>query len=207
MLVVAFAILFTRPTAAFDIAEAEHTALKACERQLCEIVLARRSTDFSCLLQKTWARAQLQENVERKRLSWTVGDARCRSNLVLAHDDIVHALSEPKWIVQFAPHVVHCDIETEKKTSSVDVTLAPKIVFRKGYAEKAWINVRKIDAPSGWKAALWTVAKVEDGIGIFHRDLLKQIDKLMRERCPAEYGAAADVKSQSSGAQSAGSKP
>jgi hypothetical protein len=34
----------------------------------------------------------------------------------------------------------------------------------------------------GWKAALWTVAKLEDTVGLFHRDILKEIKNVLGRR-------------------------
>lgn len=186
----------TRPARAFDLTDAdrdaEYAALKSCEKQFCQIVLMQEPVrDFSCRLQKTWAKKQLKDNVERKSLSWTVGDARCHAVLNLTRLNIVTAATSPKWTVEFPPHVAHCDVEREGGLATVDVTLAPKILFRKGVAEKAWINVQKVDAPSGWKTVLWSVAKLEDTVGVFHRDILKEINKLMNEKCRREYGTAA----------------
>lgn len=185
------AAILAGPAQALDVKDSEYTALKSCEQQFCEIVLNRQQDNFSCRLQKTWVKSKIKESVERKKLSWTVGDARCHSTLSLTRLNIFTAATSPKWTVEFAPHVVHCDVEREAGVATVDVTLSPKILFRKGVAEKAWINVQKIDAPSGWKAALWTVAKLEDTVGLFHRDILKEINRLMHEKCPAEYGTAA----------------
>lgn len=184
------------PAAAFDISDAdrdaEYAGLKACEKQFCQIVLMQEPPrDFSCRLQKTWAKKQLKDNVEKKSLSWSVGDARCHAVLNLTRLTIVTAATSPKWTVEFPPHVAHCDVEREGGLATVDVTLAPKILFRKGVAEKAWINVQKIDAPSGWKTVMWSVAKLEDTVGVFHRDILKEINKLMSEKCPREYGTGA----------------
>ncbi len=188
---VPIAALLAGPAQALDVKDSEYAALKSCEKQFCEVVLNRQQDNFSCRLQKTWVKSKIKESVERKKLSWTVGDARCHSTLSLTRLNIFTAATSPKWTVEFAPHVVHCDVERENGTATVDVTLAPRILFRKGVAEKAWINVQKIDAPSGWKAALWTVAKLEDTVGLFHRDILKEINRLMHEKCPAEYGTAA----------------
>lgn len=185
------AAVLAGPALALDVKDAEYAALKGCEKQFCEVVLNRNQDDFSCRLQKTWVKSKIKESVERKKLSWTVGDARCHSTLALTRLNIITAATSPKWTLEFPPHVVHCDVEKENGVSTVDVTLAPRILFRKGVAEKAWINVQKIDAPSGWKAALWTVAKLEDTVGLFHRDILKEINRLMHEKCPAEYGTAA----------------
>ena len=74
------------------------------------------------------------------------------------------------------------------------MTLAPKMVFKNGHAEKVWINLKDLKAPADIKATIWTAAKLEDLLGFFHGKMIKSINKFMYSRCVELYGPAAQPK-------------
>ena len=54
------------------------------------------------------------------------------------------------------PHTANCVIEQDGQLKSIKATVAPKIVFKDGRAEKIWINLTHIDGPAsitGWLSA------------------------------------------------------
>jgi hypothetical protein len=69
----------------------------------------------------------------------------------------------------------------------VTAKLAPKIIFKNGRAEKVWINLKKVDGPVSVKATIWTVARLEDSIGIFHRQMIKSMNKFVEKSCAKKY--------------------
>ncbi len=186
-------LAFAAPSAlALDEKEGEKAALKVCERKFCDIVLAKdvkKPADFQCGLSKTWAKRKIKDSVDGKTSAWSLGDARCSASLGLARGLILQAMTAGKHMVEFDPHTVHCEVENEGSVTRIDVTLAPKIEFKDGKASKAWIKLKKVDGPGTWKATLWTLAKVEDTFGLFQKDVLKAINKLVHETCPGTYGA------------------
>jgi hypothetical protein len=66
----------------------------------------------------------------------------------------------------------------------VKVTLAPKISFKDGKAQRGWINVRKIEAPAVIRGAIWTAAQIEDKFGLFHGDMIAEINEFIGMKCP-----------------------
>ena len=64
------------------------------------------------------------------------------------------------------------------------MSVAPKLQMKDGKVVKAWIGVGAIEAPAAVKGAIWTVAQMEDTFGIFHSDLVKDINKFVHEKCP-----------------------
>jgi hypothetical protein len=181
------------PAHALDEKPDEKGILKACQKSFCEIALKTQAkpADLKCAIGKTWAKKQIKESVDSK-VVWHEGDARCGATLTLPAADITAALSLPKYKLQFPVHTVHCEIEKGKgEVTNINVTLAPKIVFEGGQARKAWIKVSNVEAPGGYKAAIWAVAKLEDGLGLFQGSVLKEINKLVHETCPANYGTVA----------------
>lgn len=173
----------------------ELPALKACEKRLCTIVLDKpeKGDDFKCDAQKTWAKSAL-EGGESKGVSWSFGDARCKANIKLKRADIVAALTKPKHTVRIPAQEVNCVLEREGEIKPVVIKLAPKLTFKDGKADKVWINLESIDGPADVKSTIWTAAKLEDSIGIFHRPLIKSINKFLLRQCAKRYGPGAEAK-------------
>jgi hypothetical protein len=167
----------------------EMDKLKACEKRICTMILGKPTIgdDFKCDAQKTWAKSSL-EGGESKGVSWGFGDARCTANIKLSRADIVNALTLPKYTIKVPRHTVKCVVEREQQLKPVVVTLAPKLEFKDGKADKVWINLKDMEGPDDIKGTVWTAAKLEDTLGIFHRPMIKQINKFMYQQCSRKYG-------------------
>ena len=163
----------------------ERDALKACEKKICEIVVKKEAGggDFACTLTKTWAKDKIKEGIEKKRLSWSLGNARCVIDVGMKRADILEAMSKPTHTIELAPQTVKCQVEWEKDTLDVAVTLSPKIQFKGGKAEKAWLGVKNIEAPAVIRGAIWTVAQAEDYFGLFHTDMVAEINEFTGQKC------------------------
>ncbi|MGE0765151.1 MAG: hypothetical protein AB7L90_01685 [Hyphomicrobiaceae bacterium] len=169
-----------------DEPKGEKAALKACERRLCELVTKKAPTsgELTCGLSKTWAKSDLKDGSATGRVSWGFGDARCTVNLKLARATIVSALNDEKATVQFPEHAVNCVVERDEGVATVTATLAPKAKLEGGQVKKVWVNLKNVEGPGVIKGLAITVAKLEDKLGIFHRPLVKSINKLLHEKCP-----------------------
>lgn len=169
----------------------ERDALKACERQICEIVVKKDAAgqDFACTLTKTWNKARIQEGIEKKRLTWGFGSARCAIDVGMKRADILDAMAKPAHTIEFQPQTVKCQVEREKDTLDVNVTLAPRIQFKGGKAEKAWLGVKSIEAPVVIRGAIWTVAQAEDYFGLFHGEMIAEINEFTGQKCPKALAA------------------
>lgn len=183
---VAIALLGPPPTQALERPANEREVLKACEKRLCEIIVKKEPAgdDLVCPLSKTWARSSIKGGVEKRSLSWAFGDARCSVDLNARRDVILGAVTKPEHALELAPHTVSCEIEREGEITPINVTLAPKVSFRNGKAEKAWLNVSSIEAPAVLKGAIWTAAQIEDNFGLFHSDMISEINEFIAEKCP-----------------------
>lgn len=183
---VAIAILGVPPTQALEKPENEREVLKACERQLCEIIVKKEPAgdDLVCPLSKTWAQSSIKGGIEKRSLSWGFGDARCSVNLTAKRDVILSAVTKPEHALELTPHTVKCEVERESEVTPINITLAPKITFKNGKAEEAWLNVTSIEAPAVVKGAIWTAAQLEDNFGLFHSDMLSEINEFIEEKCP-----------------------
>jgi hypothetical protein len=96
-------------------------------------------------------------------------------------------MTSESFTYEVPAHTAQCVVEENKEVSTVTVRLAPKIVFKNGRAEKVWINLKNVDGPVSVKATIWTVAKLEDSIGIFHRQMIKSMNKFIEKGCAKKY--------------------
>lgn len=183
---VAIALLGPPPTQALERTKNEREVLKACEKRLCEIIVKKDTAgdDLLCPLSKTWAQASIKGGVEKRSLSWAFGDARCSVDLNAKRDTIVGAVTKPEHALELSPHEVKCEVEREGEITPINVTLAPKVSFKNGKAEKAWLNVSSIEAPAVVKGAIWTAAQLEDTFGLFHSEMISEINEFIEEKCP-----------------------
>lgn len=168
----------------------EEKAIKACERRLCTMVLGLppAGPDLSCNVAKTWDRSTLKKG-ESSSVSWGFGDARCTVDLKLSRADLVGALTSPKYTVVIPEHEVRCIVEQDGKPRPVVAKLAPKLKFKNGKADKIWLNLGDVSGPTAVKATVTMAASLEDTLGIFHRSMLKSVNKFLHTKCGERYHA------------------
>lgn len=186
-----FAAALAPPAAArsLEVPDGEEEAIKACERDLCTMILDKepKGRDLACDLQKTWAKDSL-EGGKSKGMSWGFGDARCKVDLNLSRDQVIAALTRPKYTVQVPAHSVQCVVIRGEEEHPVKIRIAPKLKFKKGRADKVWINLEEIEGPADVRATVWTAANLEDSVGVFHRPMLRSINKFIHRRCEQKWG-------------------
>ena len=183
---IAVALLWAAPAAALDEGVKEKATLEACEKTLCELLVKHEATgdDLKCDLSKTWGKDKIKSGIEDKKLQWTLGDARCSVSLAAKRQSIVDALTKPDYELKLDPHTVKCEVEREKELTTINISLAPRLQMKDGKAVKAWLGVGNIEAPSAIKGVIWTVAQMEDTFGVFHSELIKDVNKFVYEKCP-----------------------
>ena len=186
----------------------EQQAIKACERQLCTAVLGRAPAgpDVKCDVAKTWDRDTLKKG-DSSSVSWGFGDARCAVDLNLSRADLIAALTQPKHVVRVPEHQVKCVVEQDGKPKPVLVKLAPKLEFKNGKADKIWINLNEVDGPTAVKATVSLAASLEDNLGIFHRSMVKSVNKFLHTRCGERYHADGRPKDTEADTKTAGKAP
>ena len=178
--------LDARPAQAFEQPAGEKDALRACEKKLCDIVVNKQTAgdDLNCPISKTWLAEKIKDGVSKRRMSWAFGDARCTVDLTAKRDAILGAVTKPEHSLELPTHVVKCEVEREKEITAINISLAPKIAFKNGKAEKAWLNLQSIEGPAVVKGAIWTAAQLEDTFGVFHGDMIEEINEFVIEKCP-----------------------
>lgn len=182
--------LVSTPVRALDPDPGEEKAVKSCERKLCTMVLGKlpAGPDLACDIAKTWDRDTLKSG-ESSSISWGFGDARCSVDLKLSRSAVLTALSPGKNVVQVPEHEVQCVVEQDGVAKPVVVKLAPKLIFKNGKADKIWINLNDVNGPTGVKATVSMAAELEDKLGLFHRGMVKSVNKFLHKKCADRYFA------------------
>jgi hypothetical protein len=191
LLAVGAAMLLTlgaMPARALDEQSGEAKAIEACEKQLCTMLLQRKPTgsDLKCQLTKTWQQSTIKE-AESTAVKWGYGDARCSVDLDITRVAVVSAMTSEAFTYEVPKHTARCVVEQDGQVTNVTAKLAPKIIFKNGKAEKVWINLKDVDGPISIKATIWTVARLADGVGLFHRQMIKSMNKFIEKGCAKKY--------------------
>jgi hypothetical protein len=176
---------------ALDEGAGEKHAIQACDQRLCAILMQKnpKGDDLKCELTKTWAKSTIKE-ADSQKLSWGFGDARCTVKLNLSRALIVAAMTSSRYKLFVPPHTAHCVVEEEGKPHRLTATLAPKIVFKDGKVEKIWINLVSVEGTASIKGTISLAAQLTDNIGIFHRPMIKAVNRFIDKHCPTKYPQA-----------------
>ncbi len=174
----------------------EKRALEACDRKLCTMLVEKNPVgeDLKCSLTKTWAKATIK-SAETQATKWGFGDARCTVHLNMSRAELVGALTSPEYKLKAPVHTVDCLVEEDGTTKPIKASLAPKIEFRNGRAEKIRINLQKIEGPFAITSVLSAAAALEDRIGLFHRPMLKSVNRYIEKHCQNLLATAAQERS------------
>ena len=186
--------LGTMPALALDEQAGETKAIEACEKQLCTMLLQRKPAggDLKCQLSKTWQQSTIKE-AESSTVKWGYGDARCSVDVNLTRAAIVSAMTSEEFTYEIPKHTAHCVVEQDGQVTNVTAKLAPKIIFKNGKADKVWINLKDVDGPVSIKATIWTVARLADSVGLFHRKMIKSMNKFIEWGCAKKYPQVASA--------------
>ncbi len=194
-LAAALVLAVASPVRALEEQKGEARAIEACDRRLCAILLQRTPAgeDLKCALTKTWARSTLKEG-DQPSLAWGFGDARCSITLQISRASIIAAITGGKthkfWV---PPHTASCVVEENGQLKPLKATVEPKIVFKDGQAEKIWINLRHIEGAANIKDWLSLAASLTDKTGIFHRQMIKAVNRYIYRDCPKKHPQAQAV--------------
>ncbi|MGQ0673171.1 MAG: hypothetical protein ACT4N2_09885 [Hyphomicrobium sp.] len=184
--------LAATPAAALEEQPGDAAALKDCEKRLCTLILTKdaKGDDLKCALAKSWPKTTLKGG-ESKLVKWGFGDARCEVDLDVARTMLHAALTEPSYALEIPEQKVRCEVESDGEVKKVRVALAPRIEFKDGKAHKVWVNLKDVSGPSSIKATVWAAANLEDSLGVFHKSMIKSINKFMFKQCAERHGPAA----------------
>jgi hypothetical protein len=180
------------PAVALDEQPGEEAAIQDCDKRLCAILLEKnpQGPDLKCLLTKTWARSKIKE-ADSQQLSWGFGDARCTVEINLARETLVAVMNGERGTFRAPRHTAKCVVEQDGRLEKVTAVVAPKIEFRNGRAEKIWIRLKSVDGPAGITLTVETAAQLADTFGLFHRRMVKNVNRFIERHCPTTQAVAA----------------
>lgn len=163
----------------------EKARLKDCGKSLCTILVARKpgTGELQCPLSKTWSRKTMKDGADKK-IRWGFGAARCEVALKVPRQQIVAAISAGEGKLTVPSHTATCEVEREGGVDKAFITLAPVIEFKDGKARKIWLNLKEVKGPGVIKGFLWSAAQLQDTLGIYHRPMVRAVNKFIAEDCP-----------------------
>jgi hypothetical protein len=209
---IAIAVLFSAaagasPVDALEEQAGETQALKSCEERLCTMLLRKEPVgdDLKCELTKTWAKSTIK-SADTKTLKWGFGDARCSVKLSISRTLVVEAMTREDFKLHVPQHTATCVVEENGQLKPMKATLAPKIVFKNGQAEKVWVNLIDIEGSTAIGDTLRAAAYLEDKLGLFHRPMIKSINRFIYKHCVKSYPQAL-ISAASAAAKPKNSKP
>jgi hypothetical protein len=171
---------------ALDQGAGEEAAITDCDKRLCAILVGKnaKGPDLKCSLTKTWARSSIKQ-ADTQKVTWGFGDARCTIEINLSRADLVAVMTGEHRTFHMPPHTAHCVVEQNGKLEKVTAVVAPKIKFKHGKADQIWINLKSIEGPSSITFTVQSAAQLEDTLGIFHRHMIKTVNKYIERHCPS----------------------
>lgn len=189
-------VVILQPAFGLSAKKNEKAKLEQCEADICSLILKKSPASgwLMCGINKTWGKRDIKKGAKKKKIGWSFGDAQCTVQLKLERATVIGALSKPKFEIRLRRHYVNCVVENQSGTDTVHVALAPKLKFVNGRVKKIWVNVKVVDGPPLLSSLIWTTAKLEDGLGIFHGDLVHGINDFIHKKCEKRHGAKAKKK-------------
>lgn len=169
----------------------EKEVLAACEMSMCELIVkkdaAANGGKIACDLVKTWGADDIKKGAEAGKMTWSWGDAQCKTKIDLDRAPLIAALTSDKYELKLAPTPVHCTIGGGE-ASEVGFTLSPVLTFEKGVAQSASIGIDNIDGSLMKRMALGA-AQLVDKSKLLDGLLAKEINKFVQTNCPAKVSA------------------
>ena len=132
---------------------------------------------------ETWRKEVLAKIMERGKITWPWGDARCSGDLKFDRATLIKAMTEPEFEAQFDQHYLRCELEGEKEKYEVKVQIHPKVTFKQGKAVKANLNWGKIEAPLLAKTALWSATAADNTFGVLQGVVVEDINDFIQTKC------------------------
>jgi hypothetical protein len=163
----------------------ERETRRACALALCSTLHNQRPATgaVTCNVQKTWRKEVLAKIMERGKITWPWGNARCTGDLKLDRATLIKSMAEPEFEAQFEKHDLRCELDGEKEKYEVKLQIHPRVTFKQGKAVKAKLNWGNIEAPRLAKTALWSATAADNSFGVLQGVLVDDINDFIQTRC------------------------
>ncbi len=192
--------LGTRPALAQKLTAEERAAILASEtpeekeeretRRKCAVsactTLRNKKPDtgeLACSVRKTWRKETLNKIMNKGKVSWPWGNARCVGDLKIDRAVLAQAMSGPEFKAKFDKHELKCEIDLEKEKYTMKVQMTPEITFKDGKAVKAAMHWGDIEAPTLAKTALWSITAADNQLGVLQGTIVEDINEFITTKC------------------------
>jgi hypothetical protein len=165
--------------------KAERATRRQCAIALCSTLHNHKpdAGDVTCSVQKTWRKELLVKIMERGKVTWPWGYARCSTNLKFDRAALVKSMTLPEFEAKFDQHDIRCELEGETEKFEVKLQIQPKVTFKEGKAVKASLNWGRIEAPKLAKTALWSATAADNSFGVLQTIVVDDINDFIQTRC------------------------
>ena len=163
----------------------ERETRRQCAVALCSTLHNHKpdTGDVTCNVQKTWRKEVLTKIMERGKVTWPWGNARCTTDLKFDRATLVKSMTVPDFEAQFDKHDIRCELEGETEKYEVKLQIQPKVTFKQGKAVKASLNWGKIEAPKLAKTALWSATAADNSFGVLQSIVVEDINEFIQTKC------------------------
>ena len=163
----------------------ERKTRRHCAVALCSTLHNHKpdTGDVTCSVQKTWRKEILVKILQRGKVTWPWGYARCMTDLKFDRATLVKSMTLPEFEAQFDKHDVRCELEGETEKYEVKLQIQPKVTFKQGKAVKASLNWGKIEAPKLAKTALWSATAADNSFGVLQSIVVEDINDFIQTKC------------------------
>ncbi len=188
-LTVAILALTGAQPAAADTSE-EKQKLAQCANDICGVIVSKnpKGPEVTCDLTKTWEKDEIQKGAESKSIAWGLGSAKCSAKVSIKRADIVGALTSPEIKLKFGKQPFSCEIGTDKYP--ISATLSPVLKFKDGTNTAASLRMEDIQGATLIKGVVWTAAALEQHLGVFEGDLVREVNRFIQKECPKIVSSA-----------------
>jgi hypothetical protein len=163
----------------------EHATRRQCAVALCSTLHNHKpdTGDVTCTVQKTWRKEMLVKIMQRGKVTWPWGYARCMTDLKFDRATLVKGMTLPEFEAQFDKHDIRCELEGETEKYEVKLQIQPKVTFKQGKAVKASLNWGKLEAPKLAKTALWSATAADNSFGVLQTIVVEDINEFIQTKC------------------------
>src|SRR5258705_5286951 len=153
---------------------------RSCKVAICDIARNHKTEgpDVACSVVRTWTADELKGSVLKGRLDWPWSHAQCKADIKLERKMLAQALAGATVEGKLAKHAVACTLDQkggpDKYTISFAIT--PTVAFASGKATRATLNWTEIQGSALAKGAVWSVATLDNNVGVFEGAVVEEIN-------------------------------
>jgi len=166
--------------------------LRQCDRDICGVITNPDASGaaLQCDLRQTFSKEDIKKAVEKGRLSWPWGDARCNAKFEYSRALFAAPFKQKSYTLKLPPQPVACEIDNSGSRHELRAKMAPVIAFESGKAKSVSLGVTDIEGTALVRNAVWAAWKFENTFGYFQADFIKGVNEYITEHCPKENARA-----------------